>query len=61
MILRLLDTKILFLPLGHLVLGTASTYVPIAGDVGTALTLTVTATNSFGSASATGVATGVVS
>jgi hypothetical protein len=42
-------------------LGTAAAYVPIAGDVGTALTLTVKATNSFGSASATSVATGVVS
>jgi hypothetical protein len=41
-------------------LGTASTYMPIAADVGTALTLTVTATNAFGSASATSAATGVV-
>jgi hypothetical protein len=44
-----------------LVLGTGSTYVPVSGDTGNAITCTVTATNSFGSASATSAATGVVS
>ena len=43
-----------------LVLGTGSTYVPVAGDAGNAVTVTVKATNSFGSASATSAATGVV-
>ena len=36
---------------------TAKTYTPVAGDVGTAITVTVTATNSGGTASATSVAT----
>ena len=51
----------LIVALRPLVLGTGPTYVPVAGDVGKALTLTVKATNSFGSASATSAATGVVS
>jgi hypothetical protein len=53
--------KNFLLTAGPYSLGTAAAYVPIAGDVGTALTLTVKATNSFGSASATSVANGVVS
>jgi hypothetical protein len=44
-----------------LVLGTASTYVPISGDVGNAATITVKATNAFGSSlPATSAATSVV-
>jgi len=36
---------------------TASTYTPVAGDIGAPLTVTVTASNSVGSASATSAAT----
>jgi hypothetical protein len=44
-----------------LVLGTASTFVPISGDVGNAVTITVTATNAFGSsAPATSAATSAI-
>lgn len=44
-----------------LILGTGPTYTPVSGDAGNAVTVTVKATNSFGSASATSAATGVVS
>jgi Cellulase (glycosyl hydrolase family 5) len=45
---------------GPIVGATSSSYVPVAANIGSALTVSVTATNSGGSATATSAATGLV-